>query len=95
LARETIESGISLSEKSVCFTTCFAVFENGYFFANLMERFVLATFMLSVGMPTEQVINLYSYTPNFQSMQKSLRQKPVKKSQWLKCLPKQPILFPP
>lgn len=32
---------------------------------NHMERFSLATFMLSIGMPVEQVINLYSHTPNF------------------------------
>lgn len=30
-----------------------------------MERFALATFMISVGMPVEQVINLYAGTPNF------------------------------
>ncbi|MEK6942036.1 MAG: hypothetical protein AABW85_04225 [archaeon] len=30
-----------------------------------LERFSLATFMISVGMPIEQVINLYAGTPNF------------------------------
>ncbi|MBI2598344.1 MAG: hypothetical protein HYW50_04060 [Candidatus Diapherotrites archaeon] len=30
-----------------------------------MERFALATFMLSIGMPVEEVITLYSFTPNF------------------------------
>ncbi len=32
---------------------------------NHMERFSLATFMISVGMPVEQIIKLYSFTPNF------------------------------